>query len=649
MSAHRVPLVVVLLAALGAGALRAQTSAPAAWQATPASVLKTALRNALAAQERFYAANEAYAPSVEALGFRPEAGVRVDILVASANGWQGTRDAPVPAGPELRGLRRPARRRRGAAHRRRPRDGGRRRHPALRPDALAPHGFLEARCGRGRIRGDLDGPGLEVGGGLAIRGCRPRLHHLVGALAAGRPCALDRRRGPSPIRAWAIGDTIQLAITITDAHGGVVPGVRVGWTSTDTSVRARWTARAPWSPARQAPRRSLPRPVGGSRSRGSWSAPARRRSGSRETRCSGWAKAASPASSRAWSTPGGIRSPDSPWTMALVGPVGGPGGQRRPGHGYHRRPRDARRRRPAISWSSSPSKSIRSPRRSRCSPATDSARRRVSAWPSRSRRRSCRAAGGRWPASRCASRWRTPTGRIAPDADTSDADGIVQAVWTLGDRPGRQRSALAVDGEPPIATSLAADAEPVADNTRITPGEPPVGRGRPRVARAGRGPGHRFHGCAARRRSGLVGGRGRRGDRGGRRADRLARASPGALDARPTRGLAAGLRAGGHVAGRAPCRALGDGPGGAGGLAGPGSWRRASRHRRAPARTRRSSFGSPTAMAIPCAGVRVSLRPEQGTVAERTAVTDSTGRVKPAWTLGPAAGPQRLTASAAAR
>ena len=89
MSAHRVSLVVVLFAALGAGALRAQTSAPAAWQATPASVLKSALRHTLAAQERFYAANETYAPSAEALGLRPEAGVRVDILVATANGWQG--------------------------------------------------------------------------------------------------------------------------------------------------------------------------------------------------------------------------------------------------------------------------------------------------------------------------------------------------------------------------------------------------------------------------------------------------------------------------------------------------------------------------------------------------------------------------------
>jgi Tfp pilus assembly protein PilE len=89
MSAQRVSLVVVLLAALGAGALRAQTSAAATWQATPASVLKTALRKTLAAQERFYADNETYAPSAEALGLRPEAGVRVDILLATANGWQG--------------------------------------------------------------------------------------------------------------------------------------------------------------------------------------------------------------------------------------------------------------------------------------------------------------------------------------------------------------------------------------------------------------------------------------------------------------------------------------------------------------------------------------------------------------------------------
>ena len=43
---------------------------------------------------------------------------------------------------------------------------------------------------------------------------------------------------PAADTAWAIGDTIQLATTITDGHGGVLPGVSVGWTSTDTSVAA---------------------------------------------------------------------------------------------------------------------------------------------------------------------------------------------------------------------------------------------------------------------------------------------------------------------------------------------------------------------------------------------------------------------------
>ena len=41
---------------------------------------------------------------------------------------------------------------------------------------------------------------------------------------------------PAADTAFALGDTLQLATTITDGHGGVLPGVSVGWTSTDTSV-----------------------------------------------------------------------------------------------------------------------------------------------------------------------------------------------------------------------------------------------------------------------------------------------------------------------------------------------------------------------------------------------------------------------------
>lgn len=69
--------------------LGAQSGAPAAWQATPASVLKAALRSVATAQERYRAANGRYAGSLEALGVRAEPGVRVDILGASAAGWQG--------------------------------------------------------------------------------------------------------------------------------------------------------------------------------------------------------------------------------------------------------------------------------------------------------------------------------------------------------------------------------------------------------------------------------------------------------------------------------------------------------------------------------------------------------------------------------
>jgi uncharacterized protein (DUF4415 family) len=88
MLAHRVSLAVLVCAAAGATSLRAQTSATAAWQATPASVLKSALRGTLAAQDRYRAAHAAYAPTTEALGLRLEPGVRVDILRATSQGWQ---------------------------------------------------------------------------------------------------------------------------------------------------------------------------------------------------------------------------------------------------------------------------------------------------------------------------------------------------------------------------------------------------------------------------------------------------------------------------------------------------------------------------------------------------------------------------------
>jgi hypothetical protein len=92
MLTRRVSLVLALLAvpSLGdAGVLVAQNSAPAGWQATPASMLKSALRSVTAAQERYRATHGGYAPSVERLGLRPENGLRVEILLAGTSGWQG--------------------------------------------------------------------------------------------------------------------------------------------------------------------------------------------------------------------------------------------------------------------------------------------------------------------------------------------------------------------------------------------------------------------------------------------------------------------------------------------------------------------------------------------------------------------------------
>ena len=91
MSTRRFSLVLALLAvsSLGGGrALVAQTSTPAGWQATPASMLKSALRTVTASQERYRAAHGAYAPSADRLDVRPEFGIRVEILFAGATGWQ---------------------------------------------------------------------------------------------------------------------------------------------------------------------------------------------------------------------------------------------------------------------------------------------------------------------------------------------------------------------------------------------------------------------------------------------------------------------------------------------------------------------------------------------------------------------------------
>jgi hypothetical protein len=73
---------------LGMPVTGAAQDASAAWQSTPASILKSALRNVVAAQDRYRASHPSFAKSVEALQLNPGADVKIQILGVTANGWR---------------------------------------------------------------------------------------------------------------------------------------------------------------------------------------------------------------------------------------------------------------------------------------------------------------------------------------------------------------------------------------------------------------------------------------------------------------------------------------------------------------------------------------------------------------------------------
>lgn len=87
----------VLVAFALASPVAAQTSTAAAWRATPASLLKSALRGVAAAQSRHQATRGRYAASTAPLRLVLEPGVQVDILAVGPAGWQARathRDQP---------------------------------------------------------------------------------------------------------------------------------------------------------------------------------------------------------------------------------------------------------------------------------------------------------------------------------------------------------------------------------------------------------------------------------------------------------------------------------------------------------------------------------------------------------------------------
>ena len=81
------PALLLALAMLPAPA-RAQTSAAAAWSASPAAQLKSALRELVAAQARYRETRGGYARTVAPLRLPAEAGVRLEVTAASGTGWQ---------------------------------------------------------------------------------------------------------------------------------------------------------------------------------------------------------------------------------------------------------------------------------------------------------------------------------------------------------------------------------------------------------------------------------------------------------------------------------------------------------------------------------------------------------------------------------
>ena len=85
--ALHIPVLVVALSLGAANGAPAQ-SASSAWQATPASVLKAALRNVVAAQDKYRGSHQRYAGSVELLRVNSGADVRIQITGVTAGGWR---------------------------------------------------------------------------------------------------------------------------------------------------------------------------------------------------------------------------------------------------------------------------------------------------------------------------------------------------------------------------------------------------------------------------------------------------------------------------------------------------------------------------------------------------------------------------------
>jgi Big-like domain-containing protein len=233
-------------------------------------------------------------------------------------------------------------------------------------------------------------------------------------------------------------------------------------------------------------------------------------------------------------------------------------------------------------------------------------------------------------------------GKAEPQSDSSDAQGIARAAWTLGGLPGRQSLTVTAEGVA-TPTVVTAEAEPVAANTRVTV-----------VSEHLQGPagGALSEPVAVRvtDTSGValvdVPVAWSAGDEGSVLASEARTDSLGEARARWTLGPRSGTqRAYVQVGSARTVPRFAVSAVATAGLAAKASLVGTAKYEGAVGKTLRPPVEirvlDRAGNDVP--GVEISLLPAAGTVADSVITTDSTGRARVRWTLGRAAGVQHLT------
>jgi len=448
---------------------------------------------------------------------------------------------------------------------------------------------------------------------------------------------------PAADTAWSLGDTLQLATTLTDAHGGVLPGVRVGWTSTDTVVAAVDSGGA--VVARASGAATIVAAAGGHIAQSRIVVRPR------------------PAAIRVYGD-SMLRVPEDT-SLRLVARVVDARQHAVPGQTIVWRSAD-----PSVAAVDSAARvsamgagrttlvaagadiNAEIPIEVYPVPATvtvqagDGQRTTAGRQLATPVRAQIVSRGGR-PLAGVAVRFAVSDsgGQVQPGIDTSNSEGLVGAAWSLGQHPGRQRLTLVVIDRPMVGTTVAADADPSPENTRLVAVDGPhtaaVGEAlaEPVAVRVTDSTGVPVSDVLvawSADNGGSIAGEAPRTDSLGQARARWALGPrAGAQRAWAQVGLGRSVTrvaieasaAAGPAAALTAVRA-GALRGTAGELLTPGPELRVT-----------DRGGNPVPGAV------VTLKPSSGAVKEREAVTDSLGRVALVWTLGPQAGTQRLTAS----